>query len=387
MMPLPRNILVFVPFLMLIIMVGLAWSTRSDSTGDDSTTEVATFLTPSVGPTGHFSRVQVSSDGTQHLIPLEDIRAGGPPKDGIPSIDAPRFASSDRWSEYGFHGENLVIGVEVNGSRRAYPFQVLVWHEIVNDTIDGVPLLITYCPLCGTGIVFERNVNREPVEFGVSGKLYNSDMLMYDRKTDSLWSQITGTAVVGELVGERLTLYPSEIMTWHEWQATYPDSVVLTTETGHNRNYTVDPYDGYYTDSSIWFPVAARDTRLPVKEPVTGIEVEGPAFAAYPDEAVMTHGPINDVVGETAVMVLADPTAGNTIRVFDRRIGNVVLTFRLSEDGLSLLDDMTQSQWTFSGHAISGDLATMQLAEIVPVRGFWFAWFAFHQDTKLWLPD
>lgn len=384
----PRNIALAIPFVLLVLMAALAWATRDSSLdGQSDQVAAATFLTPTVGPNGHFSSVQVSEDGTRHLIPLDAIRSGGPPKDGIPSIDAPRFVGSESWNELGFSGDNLVIGVEVNGIRRAYPFQVLVWHEIVNDVIDGKPLLITYCPLCGTGIAFEREIEGEPVQFGVSGQLYNSDLLMYDRKTDSFWSQITGTAVVGPLAGTVLPFYPSEIMTWDDWRQTYPDSAVLSPDTGFSRDYSVDPYSGYYADGNLWFPVSGLDARLPVKERVTGIEVEGAAFGAYPDEAVVEHGPVNDQVGDTPVLVVADPTTGNTIRVFERRVGNQTLEFSMSDGGTFLLDGATQSQWSFNGQAADGELAGNQLTEILPVKGFWFAWFAFHQDTELWLPE
>jgi hypothetical protein len=364
-------------------------TSESSVDGQSDLASAGAFLTPDVGPSGHFPDVQVSEDGTPHLIPLTEIRSGGPPKDGIPSIDTPQFTGSDTWNELGFNGDNLVIGIEVNGVRRAYPFQILAWHEIVNDVIDGKPVLITYCPLCGTGIAFEREIDGEPVQFGVSGQLYNSDLLMYDRKSDSLWSQITGTAVVGPLTGSVLPLYPSEIMTWDDWRRTYPDSEVLTTDTGSIRNYNVDPYSGYYSDGSLWFPVAGMDARLPVKERVTGVEVNGPVYGAYPDSAIIEHGPVNDVVGDTPLLVVADPETGNTIRVFDRRVGNgnQTLAFQVSDDGQALVDDATGSQWSFAGEAVAGELVGTRLAEIVPVKGFWFAWYAFHQDTELWLPE
>lgn len=385
---LPRNVSLAIPFILLVVMLIVAFGANKSRAGDrDDPAPVGSILTPVVGPTGHFSTVQIADDGTPHLIPLASIRSGGPPKDGIPAIDAPRFAGSDTWDDLGYDGDNLVIGVEVNGTRRAYPFQVLVWHEIVNDVIAGKPLLVTYCPLCGTGIVFERELAGEAVEFGVSGQLYNSDLLMYDRKTDSLWSQVTGTAVVGDLAGTALPFYPSEIMTWDDWQQTYPDSEVLTTDTGFSRDYNTDPYGGYYTDGNLMFPVAGLDARLPVKERVTGVEVDGPVYGTYPDSAVIEHGPVNDLVGETPLLVVADPQTGNTVRVFDRRAGDLTLAFQLSDNGESLVDDVTGSEWSFTGEAIAGELAGTELTEFVPVKGFWFAWFAFHQETELWLPE
>lgn len=383
-----RNLLPVIPFLLFVTTLVVACGGNgADETGSNGPLANDAATTPTIGPNGHFAEAQVAEDGTRHLIPLDAIRNGGPPKDGIPSIDAPRFAGADTWEKLGYNGENLVIGVEVNGVRRAYPFQVIVWHEIVNDVVDGKPLLISYCPLCGTGIVFEPEVDGEAVEFGVSGQLYNSDLLMYDRKTDSLWSQVTGTAVVGEATGAVLSLYPSEIMTWDDWQATYPDSEVLTTDTGHTRNYATDPYGDYYEDGDLWFPVSGLDARLPVKERITGVEIDGTAYGAYPDTAVLEHGPVNDTLGDMPLLVVADPDAGNTVRVFERQVEGLTLTFQVSDDGASLVDDETGSHWSFAGEATAGDLAGSRLPEVIPVKGFWFAWFAFHQDTKLWQPQ
>lgn len=342
---------------------------------------------PTVGPSGHYDTIQVAEDGTKHLIPLSGIERGGPPKDGIPSIDNPRFVTAEDWDGFlaNYDGDGFVIGVEVNGVRRAYPFQVLVWHEIVNDTIDGVPLLVTYCPLCGTGIVFSPLIDGAPVEFGVSGLLYNSDLLMYDRLTDSYWSQITGTAVVGTLTGTRLDFYPSAIMTWDEWRAAYPDSEVLSRETGYDRNYDRDPYGGYYTHSSLMFDVSAIDERLHTKTRVTGVELDAVTFGAYPDVAVAEHGPVNDTVGDVPLLVFADPTSGNNVVAFKRTVNGQVLTFNLDDDGL--VDTETGARWSFAGEALSGPLIGAWLEPVITIKGFWFAWFAFHQDTELWLPD
>lgn len=347
----------------------------------DSTPTTGTTA-PVIAPSGHFDTVQVDDDGTKHLIPLDEIRSGGPPKDGIPSIDEPRFVGADGWDALNYDPEGLVIGVEVHGERRAYPFQILVWHEIANDIFEGQPLVVTYCPLCGTGIVFVPVVEGTQTEFGVSGKLYNSDLLMYDRATDSLWSQLTGTAVVGERAGIRLDLYPSEIMTWAEWRTTYPDSETLTRQTGHVRDYDDLPYEGYDQDKDIWFPVAGTDERLHPKTLVVGVELDDDTFGAYPVDAVIAGSPINDVLSDTPLLIVADPTAGNSVRVFERRINGRDLTFELADD--LLIDSATSSRWGFDGVALDGAMAGLQLSEIIPINGFWFAWFAFHQTTELW---
>ena len=342
-----------------------------------------------IGPDGHFGLIQTANNGTKHLIPLDDIRSGGPPKDGIPSIDQPQFAGSDAWETLAYDDELLVLGLEVNGKRRAYPFQIMVWHELVNDTVEGVPILASYCPLCGSAIAFVREIETDegviPVEFGVSGKLYNSDLLMYDRKTDSYWSQLTGTAVVGEQAGARLDVYPSELMTWADWKAAYPDSEVLTRTTGHNRDYDNLPYQGYDESASIWFPVTATDDRLHEKTRVTGVELSFTDFGAYADEMVVEHGPVNNTFGGVPLLAVADPTAGDNVLVFRRTVGDQVLTFAADDAGLT--DNETDSVWSYDGIAESGELEGSQLEPVSTIKGFWFAWFAFHQQTELWLPD
>jgi len=370
-----------------------AGSADSDDTGEAATptlpsadpTATTDATEPVIGPSGHFGAVQVDDDGTKHLIPLDEIRSGGPPKDGIPSIDVPRFVGADGWDAVNYDPDSLVIGVEVNGKRRAYPFQILVWHEIANDVFEGQPLVVTFCPLCGSAIVFVPVVEGTQTEFGVSGKLYNSDLLMYDRETDSLWSQVTGTAVVGERTGTRLDLYPSEIMTWGEWRTTYPDSEALTRQTGHTRDYDDPPYEGYDEDKDIWFPVTGTDERLHSKTLVVGVELDDDTFGAYPVDAVVAGSPVNDVLDDTPLLIVADPTAGNTVRVFERRIDGRELTFELADN--ALVDAKTGSRWGFDGVALDGEMAGLHLNEIIPINGFWFAWYAFHQSTELWTGD
>ena len=343
---------------------------------------------PEIGPDGLYVDVQVTEEGTKFLIPWQRIFSGGVPRDGIPSIDAPKFADNSDWNDLGYNENGLVIGVEVEGTRRAYPFQVIVWHELVNDTINGKPILISYCPLCGTAIAFERSVNGQEFEFGVSGLLYNSDLLMYDRNTEALWSQINGTAVVGELSGARLEFYPSEIMTWGDWRNTYPDSEVLTTDTGAARDYSRDPYENYYFDERLLFPVNRTSDiydALPAKIDVTGIEVDGPAYGAFVSRDVRNAGIVNETVGATPVVVFANPSAGENIVVFERQIDGQELHFEFAEGGLR--DTESGSFWSYDGLAMDGPWAGNQLVEIVPVKGFWFGWVAFHPETSLWQLD
>lgn len=374
-------------------MTGIATAAGRSSDAIDGRTYVdqdtlfgsSTAAGPAIGPDGHFTDIQVFGDGTRHLIPIEEIVEGGPDKDGIPSIDSPQFVGPEQWDDVDYRDSGLVIGVEVNGERRAYPFQVLVWHEIVNDYVGGIPLLVTYCPLCGSGIAFRREIESVGVaEFGVTGRLYNSDMLMYDRATNSVWSQLTGTAVIGELTGQRLEIFPSEILTWADWKHAYPDSQVLSRNTGFPRNYDSRPYGKYDETITVVFPVAGRDDRIHPKTRITGVELDRSTFGAYPDELIREHGPVNTHLDGVPLLVFADRQAGGNVRVFERRLGDRQLEFSAFDP--FLIEEATGTRWNYRGEAIAGVLLGSRLTEIKTIKSFWFAWFAFHQETELWLP-
>jgi len=205
------------------------------------------------------------------LIPLNEIHHGGPPKDGIPSIDSPKFITAPEATT--LHDNDRVIGISTKSSVKAYPIRILNWHEIVNDG----DIVISYCPLCGTGMAFIS----PNADFGVSGLLYNSDMLLYDRKTESLWSQIFGKAISGPRKGEALELIAVENTSWKNWQDNHPDTLVLSEKTGFFRNYAKSPYGGYESVESLYFPVSHMDRRYHPKEKVIGIKLNG-HFKAYP---------------------------------------------------------------------------------------------------------
>jgi hypothetical protein len=217
------------------------------------------------------------TDFARREAPLSEFLSGGPPKDGIPAIDAPRFL---RVHEVDFvRSEEPVIELVVNGEARAYPIQILIWHEIVNDTIAGVPVAVTFCPLCNTALVFDRRVDGDVLDFGTTGKLRHSDLVMYDRQTESWWQQFGGQALVGEYAGTRLDRFPARIVAWREFAAQQPDGRVLSRQTGHDRLYGANPYEGYDDiDSPPIAPVPnADDKRLPPKERVVFIERGGDA--------------------------------------------------------------------------------------------------------------
>jgi hypothetical protein len=284
--------------------------------------------------------VKLTERGVKYIVDPEKIVSGGPSKDGIPSIDNPKFVSvaeADQWIQ----DNELVLAIIYRGVKRVYPLQILVWHEIVNDKISGDPILITYCPLCGSGIAYERKINGEEVEFGTSGKLYNSNLVMYDRKTNSYWSQIDGLAILGELTGTKLTPLSIDTVVWRDWKKAHPDSQVLSQQTGFARPYGVDPYGSYYEDSFLLFPIENSDDRVHPKTVVFGIEVNG-LYKAYKEDDL------------EELVVIEDTIGGVEIRVTREDSGQVIIT----------------------------NLETGE--EIVKERDFWFAWYAFHPDTELY---
>ena len=238
----------------------------------------------------------------------------------------------------------LVLALTYNGVERVYPLQILVWHEIVNDKINGEPILITYCPLCGSGIAYERKIesNGEKFEtrFGTSGKLYNSNLVMYDEKTDTYWQQIDGKAIVGELTGQELKEISIDTVVWRDWKSSHKDSEVLSQNTGFSRQYGRDPYGNYYEDSFLIFDVNAQDDRIHPKTVVFGIEVNG-IYKAYREEDLIKENTIEDDID------------GIRIRV---ERGN---------DGVVKISNLNTGE------------------EIIKERDFWFAWYAFHPETKL----
>jgi hypothetical protein len=284
--------------------------------------------------------IKRTDDGTKYIIHPSKIRSGGPPKDGIPSIDRPNYVTveeADGWIE----DSELVLVIQHETVTRVYPLQVMVWHEIVNDLIGTDPILVTYCPLCGSGIAYRRTLNGEAVEFGTTGKLYNSNLVMYDRKTDTYWTQIDGLAIVGELTGEMLDPVSIDTVVWRDWKVMHPDSEVLSKDTGFSRPYGEDPYGSYYEDSFLMFPVEKEDDRVHPKTVVFGVEVGG-GYRAYREDDLLESPVIEETV--------------NGIRVKVTR----------SEDGIVRVMSLETGE------------------EIVKERDFWFAWYAFHPDTTLY---
>jgi hypothetical protein len=251
-------------------------------------------------PMQHEDGIARLADGTKYIIHPDKIRGGGPPKDGIPSIDHPRYVSvqdADEWIQ----DDELVLALVYDDVKRVYPLQILVWHEIVNDDINGKRVLITYCPLCGSGIAYKPIITvdgeEKAVEFGTSGKLFNSNLVMYDRETETYWQQIDGKAIVGSLVGQELQEISIDTVVWRDWKVAHSDSNVLSQQTGHVRNYGKDPYGSYYENSFLMFPVENEDTRVHPKTIIFGIEVND-KFVAYRESDLIKEGVIKDTGNE-----------------------------------------------------------------------------------------
>ncbi len=341
--------------------------------------------------TTFFSTPQKATQKPKSIIPLEKIVSGGPPKDGIPSIDRPRLVESDSASS--LSDSDVVIGVNYNGIAKAYPLKILVWHEIVNDLFGDEPLVITYCPLCYSSIAFVRVLNGKAVEFGTSGRLYNSDLVMYDRQIGSnnlatlgsdltdagnLWSQMLGQALVGDLAGHKLTRVPTDVMEWKDWKRLNPETLVLSIDTGYTRAYGADPYSGYYTSNRIWFPVANRDERLFEKEVIFGIDYDDKQ-KAYPVRILDEKIAVNDVFQNRGIVLFK--VGYMAVRAFESDVNRKRLLFEFEEG--QFIDNETKSVWDEHGEAIDGPLKGTIMKRTSGHIAFWFAWVAFYPETEV----
>lgn len=331
------------------------------------------------------------------LVDTEEIISGGPPPDGIPPIDQPEFIDVGDNLDV-LHEDEPVVSLEISGDVRAYPVRVMIWHEIVNDVVGGVPVAITYCPLCNSAATYDRRIKGVETTFGTSGRLFASALVMYDRATESLWTHYNGEAIVGLLAGERLSEYASPLLSWGEFRSEYPDGRVLDwTRTGFDRDYGRNPYVGYDDPEGTPFLFrGALDDRARALERVVGVEIDG-SSAAFPLSAVRGGGAraTNTVVGTTRIVILwrtgqvsaldsesiDEGTDVGSTGVFQPISGGKPLTFAAVEDGF--VDLETQSTWTITGRATAGPLEGAKLARIPHFDTFWFAWSTYQPETVL----
>ena len=336
------------------------------------------------------------------LIGLEQIRSGGPPPDGIPPVDAPRFLNAP---DVDFLADNEpVLALEIDGDARAYPVQILTWHEIVNDTVAGIPVSVTYCPLCNSALAYDRRVtvdgNDEVLDFGTSGLLLYSSLVMYDRQTETLWSHFTGQAFLGELTGVELDDWALSTVAWSTWRDANPDGLVLSTDTGFERSYGRNPYPGYDdVDGTPFLFQGEVDGRYTALTRIVGIERDGDAVAVALVELQDARVLTGEVGGTPFVSWWTEGTASaldtpnvadgydvGATGVFLTRADSTELTFTAATDGL-FVDDQTGSSWNVLGQAVSGELEGTQLEPLPHVDTFWFAWSTFHSDTALVTAD
>lgn len=289
-----------------------------------------------------FPQEKKGFDLTRVSIPLDEIKDGGPPKDGIPSIDKPTFITA---SEATMEKGGRVLGVVFNGVAKAYPISILNYHEIVNDRFGNAPVVITYCPLCASGLAFDAVVDERTLTFGVSGLLYNSDVLLYDRETESLWSQLKNESVSGEMKGRSLVKIATANTTWGKWKKNHPKTLLLSEKTGFNRDYSRNPYPGYAQSARIYFEVAEMDESYHPKEMVVGLEING-KHKAYPFS-------------------------------------------ELSKSGEPEIEDAFQGQKLsirFDAKSQSAEIRDAKGNIIPTVMNFWFAWYAFYPETEVYVP-
>ncbi|TWU24319.1 hypothetical protein Pla52o_22460 [Novipirellula galeiformis] len=274
-------------------------------------------------------------------VPAAEIQSGGPPKDGIPALTNPAMVTGGN-ATY-LRPSDRVIGVFADSQARAYPLRILNYHEIVNDRIGQLPIAVTYCPLCDSAAVFDRRTPLGEREFGVSGLLYNSNVLMYDRggQSESLWSQVKTQGISGPAADKSLRAVPLELTTWKDWLTRYPNTQVLSEQTGHRRDYGRSPYAGYFTNPQLMFPVQPVSNALPTKTPVLGVWTDDGTARAYPLSAF-----------GNADSTLQDTVGGK----------NVTIAFHREANRLRVVEADEGLHWMYS---------------------LWFAWYAFHPDTSI----
>ncbi|MCP4459122.1 MAG: DUF3179 domain-containing protein [Cytophagales bacterium] len=270
------------------------------------------------------------------IIPLYEIKSGGVQKDGIPAILNPSFQKQND------DEIEQILGLSLNGIQKAYPINILNYHEVVNDMYGNQPVLVTFCPLCGSGVGFLSTAQDKKLTCGVSGLLYNSDVLLYDHQTESLWSQLMSTSISGEYSGTELEMISLTHTSWKEWKRQYPESQLLSKDTGHSRNYSESPYGSYLSNEGLMFPVSKNNKSLPNKEVILGIQV-GDKFKAYP-------------ITRLKEQITTEKFSGTEIQiVYDKESNTAWLGPESSENAKS-------------------------------TRLFWFAWFAFHPNTEIFNP-
>ena len=342
-------------------------------------------------PYGEFPK----TDSTISSVDFSEILSGGPPRDGIPPIDSPKFVSFDSADEW-LDDQEPVILFEHNGLAKIYPLQILMYHEIVNDTLAELPIAVTFCPLCNASIVYERTVAGDVLDFGTTGRLRNSDLVMYDRQSESWWQQFNGFGIIGEYTDIQLTELPSQIVAYEVAKDAYKDAMVLSKDTGFNRPYGRNPYRGYDNiNSSPFLFRDATDPRLPPMERVLGIPLDAGNIVV--PLSILQERPIHYLENaKTPIVIIANSQAKSALdgeQIAQSRNVLVAAAFVAMVDGRPLelhieegviRDKATGSTWNSVGHAVAGKMQGKRLKQVDKGVHFAFAWLAFDPDAVVY---
>jgi hypothetical protein len=336
-----------------------------------------------------------NTDFNHRNIELQEITRGGPPRDGIPPIDAPQFISTAEAAHW-LSPKQPVIAFENGGEARAYPLQILIYHEIINDRVAGTPVTITFCPLCYSAIVFDRRVNGTTLDFGTTGQVRKSDLVMYDRQSESWWQQLTGIGIIGKYTGVTLVRLPSMITSFDDFRTAWPAGKVLSKATGSDRPYGNNPYRHYDDITATPFLFnEPLDPRLPPMERVLALQVNDQQ-RIYPFAVLRDHPVINDRLNGAAVAVFSKADVLSAVdaatiersqetlmaAAFSRKLNGKTLTFM--QDGNQIVDATTGSVWNIFGKAISGPRTGQALTPVDSGIHFAFAWLAFYPEADIY---
>ncbi|MDW3095307.1 MAG: DUF3179 domain-containing protein [Gammaproteobacteria bacterium] len=337
----------------------------------------------------------VNTDFSNSTVALADMVEGGPGKDGILSIDQPVFVSvgeADKW----LHESEPVV-VFANGTKsKAYPLQILMYHEIVNDQLGDEKISVTYCPLCNAAMVFSRQHKGELLDFGTTGKVYSSNLVMYDRQSESWWLQFTGESVVGDYAGETLTLLPSKIVAFEDYKNAFPSGKVLSRKTDLNKKYGINPYTHYDSRAVpiAWFFRRPFDDRLPAMERVLGINNNNNAVA-FPFSYLNTVPLLQTKLADQDVLVVSKPGMASSVdkrvireskdvlaaAAYSRAVAGRTLDFELNDN--DIVDIQTRSTWNMFGVAIDGELKGTRLKQLDRGVYFSFVWLDFYPRSEI----
>ena len=372
--------------LLLLLAAGVAGCGGSEAGGQSEGVDGSQEL--------RISKAGWKTDFSKSTVPLSEFQSGGPGRDGIPPIDDPKPTSqieAEAWLE----DREPVLAVEVGDQVRAYPIQILIWHEIANDQLGNRPIAVTFCPLCNSSVVFDRRLEERTLTFGTTGNLRRSDLVMWDRQTESWWQQLSAEAVVGKLAGKKLEVLPSQTLSWADFKKRYPQGDVLSRDTGTERDYGRNPYQGYDDpDSQPFLLDGEADERLPPRERVAAVTA-GEETVVVPFSRLEKEPVVNEQVAGKPVVVffkrgvvsaldagsISDSKDVGTAAAFERVADGRTFEFEWRED--RYVDRQTGSSWDITGRAVEGELRGERLAAVRHDEQFWFALAAFVPDARI----